>query len=436
MRTITFYSYKGGVGRTLAVANVARYLARFGHSVFAMDFDLESPGLHYKLAPDMVSQIRLGVVDYIHSFAAENETPTDLTDYVLPLPRDANTEGTIHLMPAGNVACAEYWRRLARIDWHALFYSDSAPGSDPHAPPTGLHHFLELKARIEEEYRPNFLLIDSRTGITEIGGVATSVLSDCVVCLLLNNQENLDGARAVLRSIAAAQRLPGQEPIQLLPVLSRVPRTRDPRQEQTTLRKVREFLSQEAEVLAETPALPEPIALHSGPQPELAEAPMEGGDTRDPDLSLLADYLPILAHLLPTDAPVCSLTSLSHAVLAARAIDGPARVQREPAEVAISPHDTDGHLALLSWHDTHVSQAAPVILYSSDISLERFDSLQDAHITFGRKIMHGFVLLNEHLLRISLGRPPVPEETPSVVEIDDEPSRRPPSREPDGPQTG
>lgn len=30
MQTITFYSYKGGVGRSLALANVAHYLARFG----------------------------------------------------------------------------------------------------------------------------------------------------------------------------------------------------------------------------------------------------------------------------------------------------------------------------------------------------------------------------------------------------------------------
>ena len=48
MRTITFYSYKGGVGRSLLVANVATYLATLGKRVFAIDFDLEAPGLHYK----------------------------------------------------------------------------------------------------------------------------------------------------------------------------------------------------------------------------------------------------------------------------------------------------------------------------------------------------------------------------------------------------
>ena len=46
MRTITYYSYKGGVGRTLLVANTAKYLSTLGKTVFALDLDLEAPGLH------------------------------------------------------------------------------------------------------------------------------------------------------------------------------------------------------------------------------------------------------------------------------------------------------------------------------------------------------------------------------------------------------
>ncbi len=61
METITFYSYKGGVGRTLALANVGHYLALLGKKVFAVDFDLEAPGLHYKLLGD--SEQRLGILD-------------------------------------------------------------------------------------------------------------------------------------------------------------------------------------------------------------------------------------------------------------------------------------------------------------------------------------------------------------------------------------
>ena len=50
---VTFYSWKGGVGRTMALANVAIQLARKGHSVLAVDWDLEAPGLNrYFLGKD------------------------------------------------------------------------------------------------------------------------------------------------------------------------------------------------------------------------------------------------------------------------------------------------------------------------------------------------------------------------------------------------
>ena len=42
---VTFYSYKGGVGRSMALANIAVLLARRGLKVLAVDWDLEAPGL-------------------------------------------------------------------------------------------------------------------------------------------------------------------------------------------------------------------------------------------------------------------------------------------------------------------------------------------------------------------------------------------------------
>lgn len=45
-RIVTFYSYKGGTGRTMALANTAWILAANGNRVLAVDWDLEAPGLH------------------------------------------------------------------------------------------------------------------------------------------------------------------------------------------------------------------------------------------------------------------------------------------------------------------------------------------------------------------------------------------------------
>jgi Mrp family chromosome partitioning ATPase len=82
LETITFYSYKGGTGRTLAVANTAKFLARFANiKVFVLDFDLEAPSLHYKF------QFRpnKGLVDLIKQSTKDRKVPA-LRPYCSKIP--------------------------------------------------------------------------------------------------------------------------------------------------------------------------------------------------------------------------------------------------------------------------------------------------------------------------------------------------------------
>jgi MinD-like ATPase involved in chromosome partitioning or flagellar assembly len=44
---VTFYSYKGGVGRSFCLANIGTLLANWGYQVLCVDWDLEAPGLHH-----------------------------------------------------------------------------------------------------------------------------------------------------------------------------------------------------------------------------------------------------------------------------------------------------------------------------------------------------------------------------------------------------
>ena len=63
METVAFYSYKGGVGRTLLVANTAQFLAMSGRSVVALDLDLEAPELHRKLGnPEVLIRAQSGTL--------------------------------------------------------------------------------------------------------------------------------------------------------------------------------------------------------------------------------------------------------------------------------------------------------------------------------------------------------------------------------------
>ncbi len=67
---VTFYSFKGGTGRTMALANVAWILAANGKRVLIADWDLESPGLHRFFQPFMEPEVsrQPGIVDFIRGY--------------------------------------------------------------------------------------------------------------------------------------------------------------------------------------------------------------------------------------------------------------------------------------------------------------------------------------------------------------------------------
>jgi CO dehydrogenase nickel-insertion accessory protein CooC1 len=88
-RVVTFYSYKGGTGRTMALANVAWILAANGRRVLVADWDLESPGLHrfYNpfLKPATVREAA-GIIDLIRDYlrAVPRATEQQRTDELIP----------------------------------------------------------------------------------------------------------------------------------------------------------------------------------------------------------------------------------------------------------------------------------------------------------------------------------------------------------------
>ena len=293
MKTVTFYSYKGGTGRSLLLANTAHYLARLGHRVVAVDFDFEAPGLHYKLNIIPPAQRTMdtvperGAVDYLLAAAQGENPPESLLDYVVPVPLPLGTNGSLHLMPAGSAPTGEYWKALTTLLRQDLFTNPEG---------SGLAAFLELKARIEEELQADFLLIDSRTGVTELAGVTTTVLADKVVCLLLANRESQTGARAVLRSLRHAPRLSGQSPIEIIPVLSRVP-VRD----EVTVQEVLSFLNAPGPTPEDTLTLEQVFVLRT--DTELARGEklyLDSGESqaRSP---LHEDYLALMGRLVEAD---------------------------------------------------------------------------------------------------------------------------------------
>jgi|GEM_PF-1350725 len=345
MQTITFYAYKGGTGRTLALANAARYLARLGQSVFAIDLDLEAPGLHHKLGvPAAKSKITVskGAVDIIHGFYQGGVIPDSLAPYTVEVPSEESRDGKIRLLPAGNVLTSTYWRHLAELNWHEMFYKEGAEG---------VPFFLELKERIRAEFSPDFLLIDARTGITEVGGVATTLLPDLVVCLLLHNIENLEGAREILRSISQQSKARSKV-IRIVPVLSRIPigqRSDASDREERLVEEVRAYLSEPVTEKGGGLNLPSVFVLHSEESLTVRESLRVGGTISVNDSPLLRDYLKLFAQIIPSEQVEPHLDRLIEAATR-DLLEKPTKVQADLEALAdFCPHPKS-YLALLKFY--------------------------------------------------------------------------------------
>jgi hypothetical protein len=116
METITFYSYKGGVGRTLALANIAVYLSRFDQSVCIIDFDLEAPGIPYKLPEFFSSPIETGLVDYIYEFTSTGTVSRSLHKFLL----NAQYPGPTKKYPSASCRQCPGRRILEKVGLHRL----------------------------------------------------------------------------------------------------------------------------------------------------------------------------------------------------------------------------------------------------------------------------------------------------------------------------
>ncbi|HNH46780.1 MAG TPA: TIR domain-containing protein [Myxococcota bacterium] len=202
---ITFYSFKGGVGRTLALADVAIYLARWGWKVLCVDWDLEAPGLDVYFRPWLPAEPADGVLELVEAF--RDGKPMDQKPLWLPLPIP-ETEERLHLLRAGR-RDRTYARRIQSIEWTPLY--DAKFGM----------YLEQIRGEWQDHY--DFVLIDSRTGLSDIGAICTIQLPDILVALFTPSAQSFEGAMEVARGAAVAQRrVPvDRAPLRIVPVLTR-----------------------------------------------------------------------------------------------------------------------------------------------------------------------------------------------------------------------
>ncbi|MEW9550025.1 FxSxx-COOH system tetratricopeptide repeat protein [Nonomuraea sp. NPDC050783] len=217
---ITFYSYKGGTGRTMALANVAWILASNGRRVLAMDWDLESPGLHRFFRPfldDSVMTEATGIIDIVNEYRwaavrTDREPPADrhlkyarVEPRAVPLEWTFPRNGGLDFVSAGQQN-RDYAALISTFDWDNFY--DRFDGG----------RFLDaLRDNIKSAY--DYCLIDSRTGLSDIADICTIQMPDVLVDCFTMSDQGIDGAAKVARSICDRH---STREIRILPVPMRV----------------------------------------------------------------------------------------------------------------------------------------------------------------------------------------------------------------------
>ena len=167
---VLFYSFKGGVGRSTALAATALRFAAAGDRVVVLDADLDAPGVASLLAGHDGATASWGIVDYLleHRVCRQMEPHTD--DYHHRYAdAGALVAEDILVYPAGTFDQG-YVDKLARID-----YGNQPDGSE--------HPFVALLEQIRSEHAPRWILIDARAGLGEMSGFLTGGLCHLHVLL-------------------------------------------------------------------------------------------------------------------------------------------------------------------------------------------------------------------------------------------------------------
>lgn len=235
---ITFYSFKGGVGRSMALANLAALEAQRGKRVLALDFDFEAPGLHrYFLKPGRFAPEgpQRGVLnlfaalrdDLRLAFPAGHglqnaDAPSRLralvakhlrsSDYIYTVQLDDPNsreprQVAVDFIPAARFD-GTYSELVRSFDWQR-FYDDYA------------ELFPALVSELGSRY--DQVLVDSRTGVTDIGSICTMALPDKLVLVFSPNEQSLSGALdAGWQAVQGRRETGAPRPLGIFPLVSRV----------------------------------------------------------------------------------------------------------------------------------------------------------------------------------------------------------------------
>lgn len=182
-KVVSFYSYKGGAGRTLALTHTAYLLAKKGKNVLLIDLDIEAPSFFNVFENKL--DIEHGLVDYLYErvFQSGKEEPTiKITDIFSEIQLNETLKGSIYAIPAGKLS-PEYIFQLTQLQPTFISRKD---------------YISSLIVELEQKLGIDIVLIDSRTGINEWGAFSLLDVADDIIFFAYPNNENIGGLKVVM----------------------------------------------------------------------------------------------------------------------------------------------------------------------------------------------------------------------------------------------
>ena len=192
----------------MALVNAAVTLAMGGHRVLVVDFDIEAPGLDTFDALKPSEEVP-GIIDFVARYLESRQAP-DVSGFIGECPVIGDRGGSLWVMTSGRKET--YAANFNQVDWGDLYEKQD-----------GFLLFEDLKAQWKQVLKPDYVLIDSRTGHTDTSGICTRQLPDAVVVLFFPNEQNLRGLIDVVSGIRAEAEGVRKKNIKLHFVMSNVP---------------------------------------------------------------------------------------------------------------------------------------------------------------------------------------------------------------------
>ncbi|HEY9279224.1 MAG TPA: ArsA-related P-loop ATPase [Eoetvoesiella sp.] len=181
---VVFFSIKGGVGRSTALAATAWRLAQAGKRVLVLDLDLESPGLSSALLPPE-RQPKYGITDWLVEDLVDNGNA--VFDSMVAT-SNLSHDGEIHVVPAHGTKHGEYIAKLGRV-WMPKLQVDGTRE-------TWSARLGRLLQALELRVQPDVILIDSRSGIDEIASACiTDMGANLILLFALEGSQTWNGYR-------------------------------------------------------------------------------------------------------------------------------------------------------------------------------------------------------------------------------------------------